>query len=93
MLAVTERKGGQAGILLFKKSCEQAFCLWTEPFPALLASPGRPGVKCIIYEDEPMHIHELTAFQGQLLSVKNPRIMNYCVRGGPGFSLQSSKLL
>lgn len=42
-----------------------------------------------------MHIHELIAFQGQLLSVKNPHIMNYCPRGGPGFStgLQASKLL
>lgn len=42
-----------------------------------------------------MHIHELIAFQGQLLSVKNPYIMNYCMKGGPGFraGLQSSKLL
>lgn len=42
-----------------------------------------------------MHIHELIAFQGQLPSVKNPPIMNYCMevlwnlRAG----LQSSNLL
>ena len=26
-----------------------------------------------------MHIHELIAFQGQSLSVKNPPVMNYCL--------------
>lgn len=42
-----------------------------------------------------MHIYELAAFQGQWLSVKNPPVMNYCMkelwkpRAGP----QSSKLL
>lgn len=49
-----------------------------------LASPGSLRIKCIIYEDGPMHIHELIAFQGQLLSVKNLPIMNYCMMEAEG---------
>lgn len=55
------------------RPCEQA------P-PSPLASPGSLGIKCIMYEEEHLHIHELIAFQGQLPSVKNPRLMTYCVR-------------
>ena len=80
-------EGGRAGMRALQAGGEQAFCRWTEP--------GSPASKCIIYEDEPMHIYELIAFQGQLWSVKNPCIMNYCPRGGPGFraGLKPTKLL
>lgn len=33
-----------------------------------------------------MHIHELIAFQGQLLSVKNLPIMNYCMMEAEGWA-------
>lgn len=89
---ISSSRGGRASGIWALQEVHESKPVRTKHSPPSLASPGSLPIKCIIYEDALMHIHELIAFQGQLLSLKNPPIMNYCM-GSRGLGSRQDSVL